>query len=202
MSDQKQNNMPLQISSLAELKRYIQPGMELVVSYHSKHPGLVGLRRVVTKVQTNAYFTVVKDQPEHKYSDCNDGQGFRSDIYKASCYRFDGSKITVLDTRKRDGSVLYEMEVYMGENKMAQTQQAAPDLKEAPQKVYYPIEDQVNDCHRYLGIQAKDAHEMSEEELLQAEAELGKEFEWVEHEGCVQSVPQHKQTGEIMFQQM
>lgn len=121
MNDQNQNNMPLRISSLAELKRYIQPGMELVVSYHSKHPGLVGLRRVITKVQTNAYFTVVKDQPEHRYSDCNDGRGFRSDIEKASCYRFDGTKITVLDPRKRDGTVLYEMEVYLGEQQMADT---------------------------------------------------------------------------------
>lgn len=121
MNDQNQNNMPLRISSFAELKRYIQPGMELVVSYHSKHPGLVGLRRVITKVQTNAYFTVVKDQPEHRYSDCNDGRGFRSDIEKASCYRFDGTKITVLDPRKRDGTVLYEMEVYLGEQQMADT---------------------------------------------------------------------------------
>ena len=121
MKEQNQSNTPLQISSLAELKRYLQPGMELEVSYHSKHPGLVGLRRVITKVQSNAYFTVVKDQPEHRYSDCNNGMGFRSDIYKASCYRFDGSKITVLDSRKMDGTVLYEMEVYMGEQQMADT---------------------------------------------------------------------------------
>lgn len=121
MNDQKQTNTPLQISSLAELKRYIQPGMELEVSYHSKHPGLVGLRLVVTKVQSNAYFTVVKDQPDHRYSDCNDGRGFRSEIEKASCYRFDGSKITVLDPRKKDGTVLYEMEVYQGEQQMADT---------------------------------------------------------------------------------
>ena len=121
MKEQNQSNTPLQISSLAELKRYLQPGMELEVSYHSKHPGLVGLRRVITKVRSNAYFTVVKDQPEHRYSDCNDGRGFRSDIEKASCYRFDGSKITVLDPRKQDGTVLYEMEVYQGEQQMADT---------------------------------------------------------------------------------
>lgn len=119
MKEQNQSNTPLRINSLAELKRYLQPGMELEVSYHSKHPGLVGLRRVITKVQSNAYFTVVKDQPEHRYSDRNDGRGFRSDIEKASCYRFDGSKITVLDPRKQDGTVLYEMEVYQGEQQMA-----------------------------------------------------------------------------------
>ena len=127
MKEQNQSNTPLRINSLAELKRYLQPGMELEVSYHSKHPGLVGLRRVITKVQSNAYFTVVKDQPEHRYSDCNDGRGFRSDIEKASCYRFDGSKITVLDPRKQDGTVLYEMEVYRGEQQMADT----PCLKQA-----------------------------------------------------------------------
>lgn len=121
MKEQNQSNTALQISSLAELKRYLQPGMELEVSYHSKHPALVGLRRVITKVQSNAYFTVVKDQPEHRYSNCNDGRGFRSDIEKASCYRFDGSKITVLDPRKQDGTVLYEMEVYMCEQQIADT---------------------------------------------------------------------------------
>jgi len=121
MKEQNQSNTPLRINSLAELKRYLQPGMELEVSYHSKHPGLVGLRRVITKVQSNAYFTVVKDQPDHWHSVCNDGRGFRSDIEKASCYRFDGSKITVLDPRKQDGTVLYEMEVYQGEQQMAET---------------------------------------------------------------------------------
>lgn len=121
MNDQKQTNTPLQISSLAELKRCIQPGMELEVSYHSKHPGLVGLRRVVTKVQSNAYYTVVKDQPNHWYSVCNDGRGFRSGIERASQYIFEGSKITVLDPMKRDGSVLYEMEVYQGEQQIADT---------------------------------------------------------------------------------
>lgn len=121
MKEQNQSNTPLRINSLAELKRYLQPGMELEVSYHSKHPGLVGLRRVITKVQSNAYFTVVKDQPDHWYSVCNDGRGFRSGIERASRYIFAGSKIMVLDPMKRDGSVLYEMEVYQGEQQMADT---------------------------------------------------------------------------------
>ena len=121
MKEQNQSNTPLQINSLAELKRYLQPGMELEVSYHSKHPGLVGLRRVITKVQSNAYFTVVKDQPDHWYSVCNDGRGFLSGIERASQYIFAGSKITVLDPMKRDGSVLYEMEVYQGKQQMADT---------------------------------------------------------------------------------
>ena len=42
-----------------------------------KRQALVGLVRVVTEVQTNAYYSVVKDQPTHQYSTCNYGKGFR-----------------------------------------------------------------------------------------------------------------------------
>ena len=59
---------PLEISSLAVLKRAIKPGTELMTTYHSKHPEIVGLVRVVTEVQTNAFYSVIKDQPDHKYS--------------------------------------------------------------------------------------------------------------------------------------
>ena len=87
----------------------------MVATSHSKHPALVGLVRVVTEVQTNAYYSVVKDQPTHQYSACNHGKGFRSDFEKASNYIFEGTTIKVLDRRSGDGSVLYEMELYPGE---------------------------------------------------------------------------------------
>ena len=87
----------------------------MVATSHSKHPALVGLVRVVTEVQTNAYYSVVKDQPTHQYSTCNYGKGFRSDFEKASNYLFEGTTIKVLDRRSSDGSVLYEMELYPGE---------------------------------------------------------------------------------------
>ena len=114
--DQKNEQIvPLRIKNLAELKRCIRPGTELVATSHSKHPTLVGLVRVVTEVQTNAYYSVVKDQPTHQYSTCNYGKGFRSDFEKASNYLFEGTTIKVLDRRSGDGSVLYEMELYPGE---------------------------------------------------------------------------------------
>ena len=102
---------PLEIKNLAALKRAIKPGTELMATYHSKHPEIVGLVRVVTEVQTNAFYSVIKDQPDHKYSACNYGKGFRSDFEKAANYQFDGSTIKVLDARK-DGRILYEFEVY------------------------------------------------------------------------------------------
>lgn len=115
MDQKNEQKAPLRIKNLAELKRCIRPGTELVATSHSKHPALVGLVRVVTEVQTNAYYSVVKDQPTHQYSTCNYGKGFRSDFEKASNYLFGGTTIKVLDRRSGDGSVLYEMELYPGE---------------------------------------------------------------------------------------
>ena len=115
MDQKNEQKAPLRIKDLAELKRCIRPGTELVATSHSKHPALVGLVRVVTEVQTNAYYSVVKDQPTHQYSTCNYGKGFRSDFEKASNYLFEGTTIKVLDRRSGDNSVLYEMELYPGE---------------------------------------------------------------------------------------
>jgi len=114
-------NTPMQIQNLADLKRHIRPGTELKAISHSNHPEVVGLVRVVTEVQSNAYYSKIKDQPEHRLSVCNYEKGFRSDFEKASCYRFNGTTITVLDSRKKDGSVLYEMEVYLGQ-RLSETQ--------------------------------------------------------------------------------
>ena len=91
MDQKNEQKAPLRIKNLAELKRCIRPGTELVATSHSKHPALVGLVRVVTEVQTNAYYSVVKDQPTHQYSTCNYGKGFRSDFEKASNYLFEGT---------------------------------------------------------------------------------------------------------------
>ena len=61
MDQKNEQKAPLRIKNMAELKRCIRPGTELVATSHSKHPALVGLVRVVTEVQTNAYYSVVKD---------------------------------------------------------------------------------------------------------------------------------------------
>lgn len=114
---------PLQIKSLADLKRRIEVGTELVATYHKKHPDLVGLTRVVTRVQTNGFYSKIKDQPHHRWSVCNGGMGFRSDFERAGAYRFDGTKIQVLDVRAKDGSILYEMEAFPHEMKMTEQEE-------------------------------------------------------------------------------
>lgn len=56
----------------------------------------------------------------------------------------------------------------------------------------YFIEDQINDCFNLLGIEHKDAHEMTEAELHEAETCLARLFDWVDHPGYVQAIPRHK----------
>lgn len=110
---QKENErQPYTIENLAEFKRLIVPGTELMATSHANHPEMVGLVRVVTEVQSNAFYSVIKDQPEHRWSTCNYGKGFRTDFGKARDYIFDGTTVKMLDTRKNDGSILCEYEVY------------------------------------------------------------------------------------------
>lgn len=130
MTAEKKKRESLRIKNLADLKRHIKVGTELTASYHKYHPDIVGLTRVVTKVQTNGFYSKIKDQPGHKWSTCNYGNGFRSDFEKAEFYRFNGSTIQLLDSRRNDGSVLYEMEIYDGENSMIQQNKEEPDMNE------------------------------------------------------------------------
>ena len=87
--------------NLAELKRYIKIGTEFKATSHKYHPDIVGLTRVVTKVQTNGFYSKIKDEPNHRFSDCNGGKGFFTEVGKAGGYIFDG-----------ENGVIYELEFY------------------------------------------------------------------------------------------
>ena len=127
---EKESQRPVTLKSLAELKRAIKLGTEVVATYHAKHPSLVGVRRVVTKVQTNGFFSVVKDPSDPNCEKYNRNQGFRSDFEKASLYSFDGSTITVMDSRSKEPRVLYQMEVYDMEQTMNEQQDITPEHSE------------------------------------------------------------------------
>ena len=130
MMAEKKDRKPLQIKNLADLKRHIKLGTELVAMAHQYHPDIVGLTRVVTKVQTNGFYSKIKDQPDHKWSTCNQGLGFWSPFNKAGAYHFTESTVQVLNTRKNDGSVLYEMELYDSEQNMSEQNKEVPDMNE------------------------------------------------------------------------
>lgn len=122
MTEEKMERQPLKLKNLAALKRAIKPGVEVVATYHAKHPALVGVRRVVTTVQTNGFYTMIKDPADPNCEKYNRGKGFRSEFDKASCYSFDGSTITVMDSRSKEPKVLYRLEVYDMEQMMGEQQ--------------------------------------------------------------------------------
>ena len=108
---------PCPIHNLAELKRQIVPGTEIKTLSHANHPDMTGLIRVVNEVHTNCFYSFIKDQPEHKWSRCNYGKGFRTDFAKASEYEFDGDTIRLINPRTKDGSILMEFQVFPPEQK-------------------------------------------------------------------------------------
>ncbi len=92
MTDKAKPPQPMAFKNLAELKRYIKIGTEFKATSHKYHPDIVGLTRVVTKVQTNGFYSKIKDEPNHRFSDCNNGKGFFTEFGKAGGYIFDGTR--------------------------------------------------------------------------------------------------------------
>ena len=121
MDASKKQREPVAFKSLAELKRFIRPGVEFKTVSHANHADMVGLTRVVTTVQTAGFYSKIKDQPEHPFSTCNHGKGFYTDFGKAGNYIFDGTTVKVKDTRKQDRGVIYELEFYDREQNMEET---------------------------------------------------------------------------------
>ena len=121
MDASKKQREPVAFKSLAELKRFIRPGVEFKTVSHANHADMVGLTRVVTTVQTVGFYSKIKDQPEHPFSTCNHGKGFYTDFGKAGKYIFDGTTVKVKDTRKQDRGVIYELEFYNREQNMEET---------------------------------------------------------------------------------
>ncbi len=121
MDASKKQREPVAFKSLAELKRFIRPGVEFKTVSHANHADMVGLTRVVTTVQTVGFYSKIKDQPEHPFSTCNHGKGFYTDFGKAGNYIFDGTTVRVKDARKQDRGVIYELEFYDREQNMEET---------------------------------------------------------------------------------
>ena len=82
------------INNLAQLKRAIKEGKEYIVVKHYRKPELSGTRRKPTKVQTNAYYTVVPGDPNHEVSRAKGGLGYYTRYGKASDWEFAGKFIT------------------------------------------------------------------------------------------------------------
>ena len=157
MDASKKQREPVAFKSLAELKRFIRPGVEFKTVSHANHADMVGLTRVVTTVQTVGFYSKIKDQPEHPFSTCNHGKGFYTDFGKAGNYIFDGTTVKVKDARKKDRGVIYELEFYDREQNMEEmllTSERCPSCltmqdEDCPYRsADIPIETQVRVCPR------------------------------------------------------
>lgn len=66
-------------------------------------------------------------------------------------------------------------------------------------RFYYPIEDAINNISAKLKLGFKDAEEMNEAELDEAERYISQYVEWVEHPDYYQLVPKVIATGELIL---
>lgn len=101
----------VKIRNLTELKRAITVGTEVKLVFHSVHPELQGLVRVVTKTQSNGFYSVIKNRPNHHCSVCNGGKGIWSDYGRSSEYSFSGSRVSRIEKKCEKNRVLYILQV-------------------------------------------------------------------------------------------
>lgn len=67
-------------------------------------------------------------------------------------------------------------------------------------KKHYPIEDAVNNVSKKFELGLKDANDMEEEELNNAEKYILKYVKFVSHPDYMQLVPQSLDTGDFILQ--
>lgn len=78
----------MRIKNLSQLKRVFASGAEYRIIEHYVRPECNGQVRKINKVQTNGFYSVVKDNPDHRYSKANHGLGSWCAYGKASEWKF------------------------------------------------------------------------------------------------------------------
>ena len=65
----------LMVKNLNQLKKTIKKGTCLEILVHCR-PEFTGQKREVTMANTQGFYSIVPDEPDHKVSLANDGKGF------------------------------------------------------------------------------------------------------------------------------
>ena len=95
------------IKNLTQLKRAIEARTPFEILEHNVHPESVGQIRVPNVVQTNGFYSVVRDEPNNPINFYNNHRGSWLGYGKArEDWEFNGETVTVLRTRfeeKPDG---------------------------------------------------------------------------------------------------
>lgn len=88
------------IKNLTQLKRAVEARTPFDVIEHYFHPEYTGQKRIPNYVQTNGFFSVVRDNPSHSINFFNNGKGVWCGYGKArEDWEFNGETVTMLATR-------------------------------------------------------------------------------------------------------
>lgn len=78
------------IKNFADLKRAIQAKTPFLIVEHYTRPEFSKKIRIPTVVQTNGFYSIVKDNPDAKETLSNNGKGIWMEFGKAGSWAFDG----------------------------------------------------------------------------------------------------------------
>lgn len=78
----------MKIQNLSQLKKAFASGHDFKIIEHFNRPECNGQIRHITKLQTNGFYSVVKDDPDDSWSKANDGLGTWCEFGKAAEWLF------------------------------------------------------------------------------------------------------------------
>lgn len=92
------------INNHSQMKKAIASGRKFVILWNKYHEDFAGQIRVPNKVQTNAVYSVVDGDPDHKVSRYNGGLGSYMPYGKASEWSFNNGECT---WHNRNGEAIF-----------------------------------------------------------------------------------------------
>ena len=96
------------VNNLSQLKKFLQPGARFKIHKHGTAPENVGQIREVSFAKTNAIYSRIYNEPQHRLSTANGGKGTFWPYEKAKNYTFDGNTVAVVFN---NGAPLMEIEL-------------------------------------------------------------------------------------------
>lgn len=78
----------VKIENLSQLKKALTPGTKFQIVEHFIRPEHNGEIRTVTKLQTNAIYSNIPEQPDNKINSTNNGLGYWFEFGKAKEWTF------------------------------------------------------------------------------------------------------------------
>lgn len=101
------------IKNLTQLKRAVEARTPFDVVEHFYHPQYTGQKRIPNYIQTNGFYSVVRDNQRHEINSYNRGRGVFCPYGKAmENWEFNGDTVTMLNTwleTKYDGAGYYKI---------------------------------------------------------------------------------------------